>query len=132
MGTSENKALVRKAYEGFSLTSNVFMDCLSEDATWTFFGNHRFAGTFNGKQDIQDRLLTPIVDVVESFKFHVDNLIAEGDQVVVEGRGEAPTKDGRAYNNTYCIVVTVRNGKISQIREHLDTELITSIFGSGE
>ena len=132
MGASENKALVRKAYEGVSLSDTVFMDCLSEDVTWTFFGTHRFSGTFKGKQDIQERLLAPIGDVVESFKFHVDNLVAEGDQVVVEGRGEAPTKDGRAYNNTYCIVVTVRDGKISRIREHLDSELVTSIFGPRE
>jgi len=67
--------------------------------------------------------------VVKSFKFHVDNLIAEEDRVVVEGRDEAPTKDGRAYNNTYCIVVTLRNGKISQIREYLDSELVSAIFG---
>ncbi len=130
MGSSENKALVRKAYEGLSLSDSVFMDCLSEDATWTFYGTHTFAGTFKGKRDIQDRLLAPIAKIVESFKFHIDNLIAEGDQVVVEGRGECPTKDGRAYNNTYCIVVTVRDGKISRIREHLDSELVTAIFGS--
>jgi hypothetical protein len=132
MGESDNKTLVRKAYEGLSVSDTVFMDCLSEDATWTFFGAHRFAGTFNGKQDIQDRLLAPIGEVVESFKFHIDDLVAEGDQVVVEGRGEAPTKDGRAYNNTYCIVVTVREGKISRIREHLDSELVTAIFGPRE
>jgi ketosteroid isomerase-like protein len=130
MGTLENKALVRKAYEGLSLSDSVFLDCLSEDATWTFFGNHIFAGTFNGKQDIVDRLLTPIANVVESFKFHVDNLIAEGDQVVVEGRGEAPTKDGGSYNNSYCIVVTVHDGRISKICEHLDSELVTSTFGA--
>jgi ketosteroid isomerase-like protein len=47
----------------------------------------------------------------------------------VEERGEAPTKDGRSYNNTYCIVLTLRNGKISQIREYLDSELVTAIFG---
>ena len=129
MGTLENKAFVRKAYEGMSMSDSVFLDCLSEDATWTFFGNHVFAGTFNGKQDIIDRLLIPMARVVESFKFHIDNLIAEGDQVVVEGRGEAPTKSGGSYNNTYCIVVTVRDGKISKIREHLDSELVSATFG---
>lgn len=62
--------------------------------------------------------------------FYVNSLIAEGDQVALEGRGEAPKFDGGSYDNTYCIVVTVRDGEILQIREYLDTELATATFGS--
>jgi len=129
MSARENKVLVRKAYESMGQPGPIFMDYLTDDVTWTFFGAHAFAGTLRGKREIRERLLVPMSRVIESFKFRVDNLIADGDQVVVEGRGEAPTKDGRAYNNTYCIVVTLRDGKISQIREYLDSELVTAIFG---
>lgn len=129
MSEGANSVLVRKAYESMGSPGAGFMDYLTDDVTWTFFGAHVFAGTLRGKKEIRERLLIPMSRVIESFKFHVNNLIAEGDQVVVEGRGEAPTKDGRAYNNTYCIVLTLRDGKISQIREYLDSELVTSIFG---
>jgi ketosteroid isomerase-like protein len=130
MSEGANKALVRKAYESMGEQGvSSFMDCLSDDVTWTFFGSHVFSGRLSGKREIEEKLLVPMGEVVTSFRFHVDNLIAEGDQVVVEGRGEAPTNDGRHYNNTYCIIVTVRDGKITRIREYLDSELVTSIFG---
>ena len=63
-------------------------------------------------------------------KVHIDPLMAEGERVVLEARGEAQTKDGRAYDNSYCIVVTVRDGKVSQVREYLDAELVTRVFGA--
>lgn len=49
-------------------------------------------------------------------KLHVTNAVAEGDQVV---RGEARTRDGRDYNNQYCIVLQSQNGKITSIREYM-------------
>ena len=57
------------------------------------------------------------------------NLVAEGNQVVVEALGESRTKDGRDYNNIYCLVLRLEDEKIAEIREYLDTELVKSIFG---
>ncbi len=54
---------------------------------------------------------------------------AEGDQVVVEFEGEGRTKDGRDYNNRYCSVFRIANGRIIHIREYLDTDLTRSVFG---
>ena len=60
---------------------------------------------------------------------HVDNLIAEGDNVVLQGRGESMTKSGKAYNNTYAQVFRLENGKVQQVTEYLDTELVNAVFG---
>jgi uncharacterized protein len=49
--------------------------------------------------------------------------------VVVEGRGQATTKTGKPYNNTYCFVFRLANGKIQALTEYLDTEVITAAFG---
>jgi ketosteroid isomerase-like protein len=62
-------------------------------------------------------------------KITVTNAIAEGDQVFVEALGESRTRDGRRYNNQYGIVLRLENGKISAIREYMDTELVKDIFG---
>ena len=56
-------------------------------------------------------------------------MIAESDWVVVQSRGKAETKDGRAYNNTYCHVFRIDDGKISEVTEYFDTELTSSVFG---
>ena len=52
--------------------------------------------------------------------------IAEGDHVVVEGRGQATTKAGKAYNNTYCWVYRIADGKVQELTEYMDTELVTA------
>jgi uncharacterized protein len=103
---------------------------MSDDVRVTYFGSHRFARTFQGKADILQNFVAPLRDRLDgSIKLHVTNAVAEGDQVVVEARGEARTKDGRAYNNLYCIVLRIENGKVAEIREYMDTELTKSVFG---
>jgi ketosteroid isomerase-like protein len=46
---------------------------------------------------------------------------ADGDIVVVEERMRATLPGGRPYDNDYCFVFTVFRGRISQVREYMDT-----------
>jgi ketosteroid isomerase-like protein len=56
-------------------------------------------------------------------------MTAEDDRVVIEAKGRARSKSGADYNNDYCIVITVAHNKIRHVREYLDSELVTSVFG---
>ena len=47
----------------------------------------------------------------------------------MQARGKSNTKAGGTYNNTYCQVFKVANGKIVEMVEYLDTELVTAAFG---
>ncbi|MGE3849616.1 MAG: nuclear transport factor 2 family protein [Gammaproteobacteria bacterium] len=131
MSTEANKQLVRDTWGAVTNGDpEGFMARLADDVTWTFFGSHRFAGTIRGKADLVAKLFAPLGEVLaEGIKVHIDTLTAEADRVVIEARGEAQTKDGRPYNNSYCIVVTVRDGKVAHVREYLDSELVTAVFG---
>lgn len=51
----------------------------------------------------------------------VHGMTAEGDRVAIEVESHAETVDGRIYNNFYHFLVTVRDGKIVQIKEYFDT-----------
>ena len=51
------------------------------------------------------------------------------DQVFVEAEGESRTQNGLDYNNRYGIVLRLKDGKIAEIREYMDTELVKRIFG---
>ncbi len=48
-------------------------------------------------------------------------LIADGDHVVVEARGDMMTKAGVRYDNDYCLVYRLECGKIVEIREYCDS-----------
>jgi len=79
---------------------------------------------------VLDQLLTPLMAGLDGpIRVTAHHFIAEGEYVVVEGRGQATTKTGKSYNNTYCFVFRLANGKIQALTEYLDTKVITATFG---
>src|SRR5271170_6802469 len=129
MGATENKEVVRQMREATGLVP--MLATMSDDVRWTIIGTTKYSGTMNGKQEIIDKLLHPIFAQLENMgSNHLDNVIAEGDFVVVQQHASGrKTKTGNPYNNTYCLVFKVIDGKIKEITEYLDTELITAAFG---
>ena len=57
------------------------------------------------------------------------NFIAEGDYVVVEARGDNVTKSGVRYDNQYCMVWRIEDGKIKEIKEYCDSALVERVLG---
>lgn len=129
MGAAENKEVVRKMGEAKGL--DAMLATMSDDIRWTIIGTTKWSGTMNGKQELVDRLLKPIFAELETpGSSTTDNVIAEGDFVVVQSHAAGrKTKSGKSYNNTYCIVFKVAGGKIKEVTEYCDTELITAAFG---
>src|SRR4051812_21022029 len=122
MNSSDNKQAVVNAYASLAAGNPApYLDLLSDDVSITMFGDHRFARTFRGKDDIYSNLFGPIREMLDgTIRMHVTNVAAENDKVIVEAQGEARTKDGRSYKNTYCFVFTLANGKIIESREYMD------------
>ncbi|WP_431107520.1 nuclear transport factor 2 family protein [Variovorax paradoxus] len=45
----------------------------------------------------------------------------EGDAVIVELRMQAMLADGRKYDNDYCFIFELQDGRIARMREYMDT-----------
>ena len=131
MGAAENKQLIRDMFAELSKgNAQAFLGNMADNVRFTIIGTTKFSGTFNGKPEIVNKVLTPLTSQLEGgLTITVDNLIAEGDNVVMQGRGKSTTKAGKSYNNTYCQVFRIANGKVQEITEYLDTELVTAAFG---
>lgn len=129
MSATENKEVIRKMNQAKSLDE--MLGTMADDVRWTLIGNTKFSGTFNGKKELLERLIYPLFAQMESMGTDTtDNMVAEGDYVVVQTRGQGRrTKTGNDYNNTYCIVYKIADGKIKEVTEYCDTELITAAFG---
>ena len=75
-------------------------------------------------------LLGPLFSqLVAGISSQIERLTAESDIVVAQTSGTAETLDGTPYNNTYCQVIRIRDGKIADVKEYMDTALIDSVFG---
>ena len=109
----------------------LFIASLAEDAKWTVTGQYSWSRTFTGKESI----LTDLYGHVRSLlaapaRTLAHRFIAEGDHVVVEARGDNVTKAGVRYDNDYCLVFRLENGKIKEIREYCDSILTEKSLGS--
>lgn len=131
MGAAENKnTLINMFAELAKGNGEALLDALHDNIQWTIIGTTSLSKTYDGKQEVIDGLLGPFGEAIDGH-IHItqDNFIADGDYVALQGRGEARTKSGVDYNNTYCWVYKFDNGKIVSIVEYLDTELVRKAFG---
>ena len=131
MGAAENKELIRNMFAELSKGNvQAFLTAMADDLRFTVIGTTKYSGTFNGKQEFINKVLGPLGAQLEGgITLTPDNLIAEGDYVAMQGRGKSNTKAGGTYNNTYCHVFRIANGKVQEVTEYLDTELVTRALG---
>lgn len=67
--------------------------------------------------------------VPTGFRPTVEKVVAEGDFVAVEWRGDAVLADGTPYGNEYVFMFTFENGKIKQLNEYFCTVLADRTIG---
>lgn len=106
-----------------------FVAALADDVTWTINGSTSWSRVYRGKRAVLDELLLPLAAQLEGRNtITATTFIAEGDRVVVEGRGRSTTKTGRSYDNTYCWIFRFDAGQVVEIVEYADTALIASVL----
>ena len=132
MSIPENKRIVQAFYDAANRGDMAgFLGQLADDVTWTNIGSTKYSGTCFGKSDLTTRLLGPLFGQLKAgIAATIHNMIAEADFVAVQLSGRSETKDGRPYNNTYCHVFRIRDGKVVEVTEYMDTALVTAVFGS--
>lgn len=103
---------------------------LADEVVWTNIGSTKYSGTYVGKDALITDLLGPVFGQLKAgIRSTVDNVVAEGDYVVVQSRGTAETREAVGYNNTYCHVFRIRDGLIWEVTEYFDTQLAEAVLG---
>ncbi len=128
MTAAENRQLFQKIFAELSVgNGKPFIDSLADDFCWTITGTTPWSKTYHGKQAVRRELLRPLfAQFADQYINTPHRIIAEGDYVVVECRGRVTTKTGMPYNNTYCWVCRVADGKLKELTEYLDTQLVAT------
>ncbi len=129
--TAQNKQLVQQIFAGLAEgNSKLFVESMADDFDWTVTGTTPWSKTYQGKQAVLADLFGALrTRVVPPLKTIAQRIIAEDDIVVVEARGSNTTTAGKPYNNRYCFVFRLAEGKLKEVTEYLDTELVTSALG---
>ena len=130
MSAADNKELVQHIYAELSNgNSGPLVDAMAEDVRWIMMGTTKWSGTYEGKQAVLTRLLAPLrAQFADRYTARAERIVAEGDLVVAEVRGRVTTRAGAPYHNAYCFIFRIAGGKIREMTEYLDTELVNAVL----
>jgi uncharacterized protein len=131
MSSAENKQLLQHIFAEMSQgNSKPLVDAMADDFRWTVMGSTSWSRTYSGKETVVKELFGALRAVLEG-KISTSALrfIAEDDLVAVEARGNNVTRTGKPYKNTYCFVIRLAGGRLRELTEYCDTELVTSALG---
>ncbi|MHC2621616.1 ketosteroid isomerase-like protein [Bradyrhizobium huanghuaihaiense] len=136
MSASANKKLMQDI---FAAAANpdpaardraLFTASLADDARWVVTGQYSWSRTFTGKEAILNDLHGYVRTRLRGRTRTVAHrFIADGDIVVVEAKGDNVTPEGVRYDNDYCLVFQLEDGKIREIREYCDSVLTEKALG---
>jgi ketosteroid isomerase-like protein len=131
MTAAANKQLMQTIFAGLAVGDpRPFIHSLADDFVWTLTGTTKWSKTYRGKKAVRDELLKPLfAQFADQYINTASRFIAEGDLVVVECRGKVTTKSGQPYNNTYCWVCRIEDGKLKELTEYMDTALVERALG---
>jgi ketosteroid isomerase-like protein len=130
MSASGNKRIIREAFDGLARAdAAAFLDIMAEDFCWIIEGQSKWSLRFDGKTAVRRELFRPLfANFATPYRNFAEEIIAEDDRVVVLCRGEVRTNSGEDYNNSYCYVIRMRDGKMVELREYMDTALAEAVL----
>ena len=97
----------------------------AKDIEWIIPGdNWPLAGTRRGHAGLADLLQTQS-ETVETSLTQPSEFVAQGDRVLVIGFAKGRIiATNKTFEDDWVFAITVRNGKVSKIREYIDTQAL--------
>lgn len=134
MGGSQeaaNKALVRTFFDALSRADvEAVRELYAEDFQLWTAGTLPFSGTSNKAQAL-DGMRGILSFFPDGLDFSIDAMTAEGERVAVEAESEGIHTSGARYHNRYHFLLVVRDGRITELKEYLDTEHAREVLAGG-
>ena len=130
MSAAENRKLMQTIFAGAAAGDRaLFVDSLADDVTMTVTGQYSWSQTFHGKESVLRDLYGYVASLLKQRRTVPFRFIADDEWVAVEARGDMETHAGERYDNHYCLIYRIENGKIHEIREYQDSTLCERVLG---
>jgi ketosteroid isomerase-like protein len=126
VSTQENVQIVKDFFAALGRRDKQGLLALSaEDIEWIVPGDGwPLAGTHSGHAGLES-LLQKANETVETSYPEPPEFVAQGDRVMVVGFARGRIKaTNRTFEDHWVFAITVRNGKVTNIREYIDTQAL--------
>jgi ketosteroid isomerase-like protein len=111
--TSES---VREIFKGLENGDGAaFFEHVADNVDWVVEGTHPLAGHYLSKKAFIEGTFTKLGKVLpQGAQLHIENVIVQDNQAVVELHSLATAKNGMRFDNRYCWVVYFKGGENSR------------------
>lgn len=130
MTSQDNKQIIEAAMAALAQgDSRLFYEAMADDCVWRPMAVGTWGEVHQGKAAARENLFTPLRrQYAGAYTNTPTRILAEGDIVVVESKGAVRLHSGQDYDNRYCFVIEMADGKMREVREYFDTALSEAVL----
>lgn len=128
----DNKQRVRDFFDAMQRAdAAAIAGAYADDGHVYTMGNTLISGR-SGKQQILEFAGSVLDSFPQGLDFNIVGMTAEGDRVAVEATAEGMHVSGKPYQNFYHFLFTWRDGELLELKEYMDTEMVTDVICGGQ
>jgi uncharacterized protein (TIGR02246 family) len=121
MSLESNKQLARDFIDAISRADlAAIVDAFTPDGTCWTAGSMPISGV-HSRDELAEASRGVLTVFPEGLKLTIKAMTAEGDRVAIEAESYGRHRSGKTYANQYHFLMRVRDGKILEWREYMDT-----------
>jgi len=125
--TDQNKKITKEFFEALSNGSDKYLDFYTDESIIWTAGNNAIGGT-RTKEEVVGFAQNILSAFPTGITFNIKGMTAEDERVAVEINGEAMHASGATYNNQYHFLLIIKDEKILELKEYMDTQLAAKIL----
>ena len=125
--TDQNKQITKEFFEALSTGSDQYLDFYTDESIIWTAGNNAIGGT-RTKEEVVSFAQNILSAFPTGITFNITGITAENERVAVEISGKAIHASGETYNNQYHFLLRIKDGKILELKEYMDTQLAAKIL----
>jgi uncharacterized protein len=121
MGPDENVAIMQRAYDAFNSGDvNTLTDIFDESAVWHLPGRSSMANDYQGRDATLAYFGQLAQETGGTFRAELERLLADDDGRVVGIQRSTADRDGKHLDVRDSIVFQLKDGRITDGREHFE------------
>ena len=119
MRADENAAIMRRAYEAFNTGDmETLIETFDESAVWHLPGRSSFADDYQGREATLAYFGQLAEKTGGTFRAELEHLLADDEDRVVGIHRSTAERDGKHLDVDCCLVFQLKDGRITDGREH--------------
>ncbi|MEH6592635.1 MAG: nuclear transport factor 2 family protein [Halioglobus sp.] len=132
MSTIErNKQLTLEFFDSMQRgDAHAIAEAYAKEGKVVTMGSTLISGS-RGKEEIRQFAGGLLEAFPSGLEFTILNMTAEEDRVAVEATSEGLHVSGQPYKNHYHFLLTWKEGRLLEMKEYMDTELVTAVLCGG-